>query len=170
MFIVPLYTIRCQSGPMTRFALRRFCRGGWRCSLPGHCATQIFHQETVTTHKIVRNWRGNMLVKVLCRCDLYFLKYTRTKLTNCRFRENLTFDPQTGSNFDLWRKIAPPIASTRWKQSAIFFSPLSSVWPLVSKRAAGVVSTPPPLQVRVVKSCVHGRGLSFIVLCSSGLG
>ena len=35
MFIVPLQTIRFQSGPLTQFTLRRFCRLGWRCSLPG---------------------------------------------------------------------------------------------------------------------------------------
>ena len=28
IFVVPLYTIWCQSGPLTQFALRRFCRGG----------------------------------------------------------------------------------------------------------------------------------------------
>ena len=35
MFTVLLYNIRCQPEPLTRFALRRrFCRWGWRCSLP----------------------------------------------------------------------------------------------------------------------------------------
>ena len=47
MFIVPLHTIRCQSGPLTQFALNRFCGLGWRCSLPGSLyASQRFHHET----------------------------------------------------------------------------------------------------------------------------
>ena len=32
-------------------------------------------------------------MKVLCRCDLYFVKQTSANLKICRFRENLTFDP-----------------------------------------------------------------------------
>ena len=43
MFIVPLYTSRCQSCPLNRFALKWFCRWGWRCSLPGCYASQTFH-------------------------------------------------------------------------------------------------------------------------------
>ena len=66
---VPLYTIRCQSGPVAQFALRRFCRCGWRCSLLGHYAPQIFHQETITTLYVVQNWTRNTPVKVLCRYD-----------------------------------------------------------------------------------------------------
>ena len=69
MFLVPLYTIRCQSGSLTQFALRRFCRWWWRCTLPGHCASHIFHPETVTTRYIVQNWTGNTLVKTVCRYD-----------------------------------------------------------------------------------------------------
>ena len=41
MFIVPLYTNRWQSGPLTQFALGRFCRWGWCCSLPGCYASNI---------------------------------------------------------------------------------------------------------------------------------
>ena len=44
MFIVPLYTIRCQSEPLTQFALRRFWAWVWPCSLLGHCASQRFCQ------------------------------------------------------------------------------------------------------------------------------
>ena len=38
MFIVPLHTVRCHSGMLTQFALRRFGRWKWRCSLPGRFA------------------------------------------------------------------------------------------------------------------------------------
>ena len=67
MFIVPLYIIRCQSGPLTEFALRRFCRLWCRCSLPGCYASEIFNQYTVMTLYFVPNWTTNMLMKVLCR-------------------------------------------------------------------------------------------------------
>ena len=48
MFIVPLHywmPIRA----IDPVCPRAICRCVWRCSLPGHCAPVIFHQETVTT-------------------------------------------------------------------------------------------------------------------------
>ena len=49
MFMMPVYTSQCQSGPSTQFALRRFCRWWWRWSLPECYASQIFRQQTATT-------------------------------------------------------------------------------------------------------------------------
>ena len=74
IFIVPLYTIRCQLGPLTQFALslQAILPMGWCCSRLGYCAPQIFHQETVITLHFVQNWMGNMLVKVLCHSTYSF--------------------------------------------------------------------------------------------------
>ena len=71
LFIVPLDSIRRQSGSLTHFALGRFWEWGWRCSLPGCYGSQIFDCETVATSHFVQNWAANMVLKDLFRCDWY---------------------------------------------------------------------------------------------------
>ena len=98
-------------------------------------------------------------MKVLWRSVLQFLKYTIANLENCRFRENLTFYPQNWGKFWFMIKNAPPIASTRREQSAIF--PLSPTTLSFEKRGGrGVVSTPHPAHPRYeIGLARHGRGL-----------
>ena len=101
MFIVPLYTIRCQSGPLTQFTLRRFWRRVWRCSLPGRCASQTFRQETVTTLCCFA-LNGEHVGK-----DFRLLLFTVFEIYACKVEKLsilLKFDlwhPIAGSNIDL---------------------------------------------------------------------
>ena len=141
MFIVPLYTIRCQSGSLTQFALSRFFRWGWRRSLPGCYASQICHQETATTPYFVKKIeRETRWWKFYVATIHSFWNMLMQSWKIADFAKIWYLAPKNGSIFDLGSKNALRIASNCRIQSAGFSL---SLRPIVSNRA-GVLSAPPP--------------------------
>ena len=94
----------------------------------------------IKTPHSMQNWTGNTLVKVSCRYDQKFCIWTRETKKSWNFLKFDLWPVITGSNIDLGPKITPPIASTRWAQSAGLFR--EALRRFVWKRQGG--RTPPP--------------------------
>ena len=152
---MPLYTIRYQSGPLTQFALRRFCRWEWRCSLPGSYASQIFHQSTVKTLHSVQNWTGNTMVQVLCRYALQYLRYHQIFFEKVSIsQKNYLWPLITESHIGLGSQNAPPITSIKKKPLVFLLS--SKTLSFEARGGEGRIITTTTLLV--MKTAVRGKG------------
>ena len=105
---------------------------------------------------------GIFLVKVLCRYDLQFLKYTNVKLKHSRFRENVTFDPpKLGKKNTIQNKDQKSTTNREYllvESNPLFFFSLSST--TFSFETSGGSYPPPPARPRY-EIAVHERGLIF---------
>ena len=121
MFIVPLYTIRCQSGHWPCLPSGDFADGVTLFPSGTLCATyisSIICNSTLCYSELTGEHAGKSYMSL--RLRFIVLKHTNVKLKKCRLCENLTFVLQNWVK--TWPRIKnkPPIASTRREQSAVF--------------------------------------------------
>ena len=82
---MPPYTIRCQSGPLTKFTLRRFCR--WECGLK---ILWIFNQTEQNTSKTQRTQKAPVFSPKTSSFHFSFLVMSRIPNFRRRFRNKVT--------------------------------------------------------------------------------